>query len=173
MAGGIAYTPKTWTAGQPLLASELNTEVRDFSTGVQDQWVAWTPTWGGMGIGNGTSVARYVRFGKTVTFRVMLTFGTMTTPTGPFTFSLPVAIRSADYTAGIDVIGSAMFVDNATSSSRTAGVAYVTSTGSSLVGLLVDRLGGTYATSAVVGQTVPWSWNSTDTFSVTGTYEAA
>lgn len=171
-AGGIAYTPKTWTAGSPLLASELNGDVRDPFVNLQDQWLAWTPILGGLGLANGTAVARYTRRGKTVTFRLMVTFGSSTAATGPFTFSLPVAIRTADYAAGVDVIGSSLYVDSASAATRTVGIAYVSSTGSSLAGLLVDRLGGTYATSAVVNQTTPWTWATGDSFSVTGTYEA-
>lgn len=173
MAGGIDYTPQTFTAGSPLLASELNTEVRDFSSGIQDQWTTWTPTWGGLTVGNGTVIARYFRVGNTVSFRLLFTAGGTSVFAGTFTFSLPVAIRN-DYAAGLEGIHSqVVLVDGGSAATRTVGGAYVASAGSSTVGMIVDRLGGTYATAAVVNTTTPWTWAATDTISVTGTYEAA
>lgn len=171
MAGGINTTPASWVAGAPLLATQLNTEVRDFSAGVQGEWIDWTPTWTGLTVGNGSAVARYIRYGKTFQFRVSFVAGSTSAFTASFSFSLPATPRS-DYATGVDVLGSAL-LSRSTAASRTVATGYLG--GGSTVGLVVDGHDATngYTTSRIVGSTVPWTWSAGDTFGVSGSYEAA
>lgn len=170
----VNTTPRTWTSTEVVTAAMLNAEVRDFAEGLQDAWDSWTPTFAGFTQGNGTVVAKYLRIGKTIFYRILFTAGSTSSFSSAMTFSLPVAINS-DYTAGVSEIGRALFVDGAAGGTRTVGGVYVASAGSSLAGMVVDRVAD-YTTSVIVtgaGGGVPWTWANTDTFSCSGIYEAA
>lgn len=60
---------------------------------VDDAWTAFTPTWSGGTIGNGSISAAYKRIGKTVHFWIQIVAGTTTT--WGTTLSLPFAITAA------------------------------------------------------------------------------
>lgn len=171
MAGGINYTPQTFLPGQALLASQMNAEVRDLSSGVQGAWLDWSPTWTGLTVGNGSAIARYIRYGKTFQFRVSFVAGSTSAFTASFSFSLPATPRS-DYATGVDVLGSAL-LSRSTAASRTVATAYLG--GGSTVGLVVDGHDATngYTSTRIVGSSVPWTWSAGDTFGVSGSYEAA
>lgn len=161
----VNYTPKTFTAGSPLLATEMNTEVRDFSSGVQGAWTAWTPTLTGFTVGNGSLVARYIRYGKTVSFRFDFTAGSTSTFTSTFVMSLPVEPHP-DYNLE-DCLGSATMMDASVGTgTRTAGV--LACGGGATMFFLVSRL-----SAAVVGNTNPWTWATSDRLTGIGTYETA
>lgn len=159
-------TPRTWTSGEVVTAAMLNAEIRDALTGIQAAWDDWTPTFTNLTQGNGLVVARYLRVGKTITYRINFTAGTTSSfPGGALLASLPVTMKS-DYIAGSSALGSAVLYDSSVGvSSRTGGTAYVASVGSSAVGMLVGN--------AVVNDTSPWTWATGDTFAITGTYESA
>ncbi|MDI9934678.1 hypothetical protein QM806_04315 [Rhodococcus sp. IEGM 1351] len=63
-------------------------------------WEAYTPTWTGATIGNGSITGHYKQIGKTVHFRFKFVIGSTTTqPTGGvfWKISLPVAAAAAEY----------------------------------------------------------------------------
>lgn len=163
----VNLTPKTWTAGSPVLASEMNTEVRDVTNGLQAAWDTWVPTLAGFTLGNGTMVAKFIRYGKTVHYRLIFTAGTTSTFTSTFTVTLPAQMH-ADYSGG--TLGAGFLVDASVgSSSRTGATVHPASVGSNTAALVVDRI----ASNALVTNAVPWTWATGDTLSMSGTYEAA
>ena len=163
----INYTPRTWVASEVVTAAYFNTEVRDFSTGVQAAWASYTPAWtassGTPAIGNGTGVWKYLRLGKTIHFRIQLTMGsTSNFGTGNWIFGLPVAAH-ADYTAN-------MSMDCRGSAYDTSGAAF-----NQIIGIWLTST--TFvpfsATNTNLSNTVPWTWATGDKCSIEGTYEAA
>jgi hypothetical protein len=62
-------------------------------------WTAYTPTWGGVTLGNGSSAGHYKLLGyKTVAICVQITFGSTTNVTGNINFTLPAGMSSAALT---------------------------------------------------------------------------
>lgn len=133
----------------------------------QSAWLTFSPAWTATGtnpvIGNGSIVGRYIQLGKTVFLRASITMGSTTTyGSGQYILSLPVtaaagSIQLADafYFNGTNYRGYARMPAGATTLSlfapnTTAGAA--------------DR---------VVSSTVPFTFASTNSISVSGCYEAA
>jgi hypothetical protein len=52
-------------------------------------WQSWTPTWGSLTVGNGTTDARYMRVGNTVFYYIAFTLGSTSAVTGDVNFTLP------------------------------------------------------------------------------------
>lgn len=130
-------------------------------------WQSWTPSWTNLTVGNGTVTAKYVQIGKTIHFRVNLTFGSTTSISGNVSLSLP-ATASSDYSSNFS-IGDANSVDTGTDNFH--GTVNLNSTTAmtplylAVTGSLIDRLSITSST--------PFTWASTDQLLLTGTYEAA
>lgn len=162
----INTTPATWTAGEVVAASKMNSQIRDVATGIQASWSTYTPTWGGTSdpaIGNGVLSGRYMRVGKTITANITIVMGSTTTyGSGTWTLSLPVA--SVFTTTTYVNLGSVSMRDTSASANST-GVAILANqtTAQMVVG----------SSSAFVSTTAPWTWANGDTLSVTLNYEAA
>ena len=129
-------------------------------------WIAYTPPWSAgtaPALGNGTLTGSYMMIGKTVHFRMRLLAGTTTTfGTGSWQFTMPV-------TGATSTTRSQMFPAVAFDSSAAAhylGLAHnVSSTGFQII----------YTTSTVNfnGPNTPMTWATSDTLTVSGTYDAA
>ena len=105
-------------------------------------WQSWTPTLGGITIGNGTVVAKYCVIGKTLLFHVHIILGSTSVITGRITVSLPVAPTNGyvccngyidDYGAnnyGLipKAVGSTIYCDVAKSNNTYVDIAYISST---------------------------------------------
>jgi len=156
-------TPRTWASSEVVTAAMMNVEVRDAFTGIQAAWTSYTPTWTGTTtnpvIGNGTISGRYMQVGKTIHYEVKITMGSTTTyGSGAYLFSLPVAARAANRPAG-----QMTALDASLPGVRTHH-AYTNST--TVVATHNDA--GTNS-----GPTAPFTWATSDTITVAGTYEAA
>lgn len=162
----INTTPATWTAGEVVAASKMNSQIRDVATGIQASWSTYTPTWGGTSdpaIGDGVLSGRYMRVGKTITANITIVMGSTTTyGSGTWTLSLPVA--SVFTTTTYVNLGSVSMRDTSASANST-GVAILANqtTAQMVVG----------SSNAFVSTTAPWTWANGDTLSVTLNYEAA
>lgn len=157
-------TPPTFVAGAALLASQLNTYLRDNLNAIGDPWTTYTPVWGSSGtlptLGNGTIEGNYAQAGKLVHFSIILTLGsTSTVGTGVYTLTLPVLPALPANTA----VGSAHFFD-ASPAGYYQHVAYLTPTAS------VIALAGSGTRWNV---TTPVAPAVGDVISVNGSYEAA
>jgi len=167
---GLSTTPRTWVAGETVVAAMLNTEIRDAIAGIEAGWANYTPTWTASGtapaIGNGVQQAAFMQIGHTTQYRIVLSFGSTTTfGTGIYSFALPVAARAG---AGIvhGVVrgfNSGVGIFSGFALSNTGGATISLSLPTSAANCsLVD-----------VGQLVPWTLKSGDGLTVVGTYEAA
>jgi hypothetical protein len=126
-------------------------------------WTTWTPTYTNMTIGNGSSVARYVKIGKTVHWYLRFTFGS-TSSFGAYTaFTLPST-------------PIANFAYNARGLLRDEGVIWRFASAivdGSTVYPNVENVSGTYSSDASVSSTVPFTWGTNDFLQLAGTYEEA
>lgn len=129
-------------------------------------WTSYTPTWTGATtnpvLNNGTLAGSYLRFGKTVHYRIELTVGSTTAVgSGTWLFTLPVA-PTAPAEA---VVGSGAAFDTS-AAARTTLVARHSSTPGTISFVRGD-------TGAQVTNAAPYAWATGDRISVTGFYEVA
>lgn len=91
-SGGLTTDTIDVTSGATLPAGAITPNNLLASTGTSWVWQTWSPTIGGLTIGDGTIVAEYSQTGKTVNFTLLITFGDSTTlPVGAdVTFTLPM-----------------------------------------------------------------------------------
>ena len=165
-----AYSPSAdnysiATAGTQRVNVDANGLITGTGTSL-GAWTAYTSTLGGTGwaIGDGTASGAYCQIGKTVTFRLGITFGTTSTfGAGALTVSVPVAGSGSnvsgqlkcfyqDTSAGASYAGVTVWVSSTTLQPRAIGTGGVTST---------------FTTSA------PFAWASTDIVYISGTYQAS
>ena len=150
--------------GEMLVADSTTATGLDWKTATEQYpWQVWTPTYTNMTIGNGSSVARYVKIGKTVHWYLRFTFGS-TSSFGAYTaFTLPsTPIANFSY--------------NARGLLRDAGTAWRFC--SAIVEGVdvypnVENVSGTYSTDASVSSTIPFTWTTNDFLQLAGTYEEA
>jgi hypothetical protein len=132
----------------------------------QFPWQAWTPSYSGITVGNGSVVARYQQIGKTVTVFFKLTFGTTTSVSNYGTFSQPVTASQAGF-----MNGTASFIDNG--ASIYGGWIYMESGGVNTY-FVANLTNGAYSTFAPANSTgTPTTFGNTDIWIATYTYEAA
>lgn len=96
----INYTPRTWVSGETVTAAYMNTEIRDALTGIQAAWTAYTPTLTGSTTnptGQSYSGSAYIRDGKTVHCRALITLAA-TTGSGAYAIAGPVTANGVEQT---------------------------------------------------------------------------
>jgi hypothetical protein len=129
-------------------------------------WLAFTPTFTNLTLGNGTITSFYSQLGKTVFYRGFLTFGTTTscTATG-IKINLPVTA------AANQTFGNALLNDQGVATYM--GTVEIES--GTTLGLRAIGVSSPYAiTSGVVANTtVPFTWGTGDNFRWSVTYQAA
>ena len=129
-------------------------------------WTTFTPTIGGVTLGNGTKTGSYCQIADTTFFRVVLTFGSTTSITGSIdltTPTTPVGYATFDY-----------YNTNAQAYDSSA-VTFFPSSGNLAVGanvirLLVSSASGTHVQSSDYTGLLPIIWATGDTLSVYGSY---
>lgn len=111
-------------------------------------------------VGNGTLSGRFTKIMSTVFWYVNFTMGSTSSVSGLITFSVPSTISYFDYGRG--VIG-----DSGT------GIydAWVNNESSTTVSIKVWNTAGTYSGAVNSSGTVPMTWTTNDTFSVSGKYQ--
>lgn len=158
-------SPRTWVAGAPLTAAQLNTDVRDNLKAIGDAWTDYVPAWTGTitnpVIGNGTIVGAYLEVGKLVFYSIVITIGSTTTVgSGTYILSLPVVTAMPGNTC----MGAAHFFDSS-AANYWAHVAYRTP------GVGADEI-ALSANNARWTNTLPVVPAAGDVISVQGSYEA-
>jgi hypothetical protein len=151
--------PFPFTAGQVLTAAQLN--------GIGEATVAYTPTLGGITIGNGTVAAYYTRVNKIVYGSVYITLGSTSAITTTVTFSLPVTASANS--AGL-LIGNGYYFDASTSETY-LGQSFRSNTTTCTPFCSVSS--GTYLVRSVINATVPVAFAVNDLLIYQFTYEAA
>jgi hypothetical protein len=129
-------------------------------------WTTWTPSWSGITVGNGTTIARYSQVNKIVHCRVQFTMGSTSSVAGPVTFTLPATASSSATVSGH---GFGQFTDAGTTT--VAGAVRVSST--TTAELLVMDGGSAWLTYFGLTSTRPFTWATSDLMLCSLTYEAA
>lgn len=138
-------------------------------TGSGWSWSSWSPTLTNVTIGNGTLEAKYIQSGKTVFGRISVLFGTTTTISGAFTFSLPVTSVAYGGGGGQPYLGGCRILDAGINAFQ-ASVFWSTTTTANVQVMVAS---GTYVTFADLSSTVPMTWGNADGFALDFIYEAA
>ncbi len=137
-------------------------------TGSSWVWQTWAPSLTNLTIGNGTSEYKYVQTGKTVHFRIRVTFGNTTTMgTGP-SFTLPVTAFSTYSNADMEV-GWGLASAGGVESLMLAEINTTTTVRPLLVGTATTYTGPRAALTA----SLPGVWTTGNFLTLSGTYEAA
>ena len=159
-------TPRTWVDGETVTAAIQNLHVRDNLNDLRLSWAAWTsytPTLTGFTLGNGTITGASLTIGKTVLWRVSLTFGTTTTAASASpTFTLPATGLAAS-----NLPVNALFYDLSTTTYYQA-VGRQNST--TTVALAIPGASGVFTTPTT---TTPFTWTTGDVILASGVVEIA
>ena len=162
-----AGTPKTFAVGETLTAATMNAEVRDPLEALTGAWNSWTPT---LAQGASTDIAKtvnyaeYIRIGKLVIGKVMLSATAAGTSGSDITITLPV---TAGHISVHVPLGHAMYNDAGTvyhGAAVTSGVA---------TSMAIRRGDVATAGSDLVGTDPAIAVASGDIISAEFTYEAA
>jgi len=130
-------------------------------------WQSFTPSWTNLTIGSATVEAAYKKVGKTVNYRVSITFAADTSISGEPIFSLPVP--SITYSSTVHPIGTANLRDTGT----TSYMGYVFWATTTTAKFVVQRGDLTYTNIAGISSTIPMTWTTGDIILAFGCYEAA
>ena len=144
-----------FTDGDVVDAADLNT--------IAGAWDSFTVTLTNISIGNGTATGFYKKIGRTVVYRVLVTFGSTTSVSGSMTVDLPVTGTS------VQGVHNLFMVDDST------GAVYpgVVSVSTTTAVLRAINASGTYATQSATSSSIPFTWATSDVIRLTGVYEAA
>lgn len=171
-AGGAVsiYTSPAGTSGSSTntLTERLKVDSAGLITGSGTSlgaWTSYTPTLGGTGwaIGDGTISGVYCQIGKVVHFSANVTFGsTSTYGSAAATITLPITAKDTQ-----------RYAINARCGDASTGNVYQLAVYPSSTTVVVLRTIGTDGIGAQVISTAPFTWATTDTIRINGTYEAA
>lgn len=125
-------------------------------------FVTWTPTWGGLTLGNSTVTAKSKKFGKSVQFKLLLTAGSTVSHTGAVTFTLPEAAEDTNWT-----------VSGTWKSLTTTYFMLGIPTSTTVVKLYVGNINPTDLKAITTDGDTPTTLASGHTIVVTGWFEAA
>lgn len=133
-------------------------------------WTAYTPTLGGTGwdIGDGTIAGAYCQIGKVVFFRAIVTFGSTSTfgAAAAPRITLPVTAATGSVAQNAASFG-ALYTDTS------AGLAYNGVVLAASATVVEMRIPGASGVTTVATATTPFTWASTDTIVISGTYQIA
>lgn len=145
----------TFTVGQVLTAAELN---------AAGAYTAYTPTFTGFNIGNGTRAAYYSKFNKLVHYYGYVQLGTTSSMSGPLDISLPFTAAEGQLWEP----STCYFFNGATVYWGTS--LHIATT---FMRLVAHRVDSTYAYNADISASVPFTWGNTHYFFWNHIYKAA
>jgi hypothetical protein len=140
------------------------------STGLEwaGTYTTFTPTWGSITVGNASvNQGRYLRIGNFVHVKVNLVFGSTSSVTGTVTCDFPFAANTTNMNA--QMFGNVHFLDSG--NTNYPGFCYYASTNSFY--LSGFNSSGTYAYTAFMNTTVPFTFGTSDSISIDYVYEVA
>lgn len=118
-------------------------------------WSTWAPTWTNLTVGNGTALARYMRIGKLIAYRLRFTLGSSSAVGTNPSFTVPVTPLASYVSDDMFGYGDAL----------NAGV--------SATSVQVRYNGGGVARFSPVTATSPFTFGVGDVLTANGFYEAA
>ncbi|CAB4142436.1 hypothetical protein UFOVP438_13 [uncultured Caudovirales phage] len=139
------------------------------STGMKwgGAYTAWTPTLGGMTLGNGTMAGSYIQIGKFVHATLYIVFGSTTSVTGNMNFTYPTGASSCA-TVTNTYIGTVRMLDAGVQ--NYSGMVIVNN--NNTFSFFAQNSAGTYTIPDIARVGVPFTWNTNDEFQLSMTYEA-
>lgn len=169
----MAWTPpKTdFSPGNVLTAAQMNA-IGENLDAIGDPWIAYTPTWTNLTVGNATQNSAYMNAGTLYLVRINLLWGSTTSISGVPEFTLPGSVSvNANYHATF-VFGVGSLQD------ASAGLDFQSpimrsSTTAARLRFLSTNTAGTYAAADQVSATIPFTWTTSDRLSCTVFFEAA
>jgi hypothetical protein len=171
-------TMPVFGAGQRLYAEDLNTIARQIDSLTDPGWTSYTPTWASSGtapaIGNGTLTGRYRRAANSdlVIVEITQVWGSTTTNgTGLYNWTLPVTASSAAVTAIVS--GSGQVTNAGDISQPCVSVVATTTQVVVVAGPCPNTATTVNSRGGQVGATVPFTFATSDTITLTVQYDAA
>lgn len=169
--GQFGTSAREHPSGTEWVHGPITTNATTYVTAADDQgdfvpmnaWESYTPSNTNVTVGNGTQVASFVRIGRTIHWRYLLTFGSTTAFGGTVEIGLPVQ-GSADVG---ESLGSGHARDAGTRSWILVPIPDADNPSQVLVAHTESGNGG------LVNATNPFTIATGDTFALMGTYEAA
>jgi len=129
-------------------------------------WTSYTPTFTNFTLGTGTiTLAKYVKLGKTVHMKVLITLGGSSVVSGRIGVSLPVTATGDNLDRITNTCGLI-----AGAIATTGFVTIGSSTRADLYALVANQ---TYVQNSNTASNIPAIWTTGNSFSFTLTYEAA
>lgn len=156
------YTPAT------TLIPAINGGVCELVTINPGLWSSYSPTFSGLTVGSGVVSGSYTRIGDTIHFTASFTFGAGSAVAGPITVTVPVTIGTAGQNN--HSLFSATLFDSAPTPNYHPATCFYAST--TTVGIRATNAGGTYTVGTALSSTIPITWATGDTITVSGTYPA-
>ena len=144
-----------FTDGDIVDAADLNT--------IAGAWDSFTVTLTNVSIGNGTATGFYKKIGRTVVYRVLVTFGSTTSVSGSITIGLPVTGTASQ---GVHNV----FMTDDSAAATYPGVVSPNTTSAVIRAI---NTSATYATQTATSSSIPFTWATSDVIRLTGVYEAA
>jgi hypothetical protein len=126
-------------------------------------WTAYTPTRNAITVGNGTETARYCKIGKTVIVQYSLVLGSTSSIGSDAGITAPI-------TPITKPTGSVLFLDAGTSGYH--GQFDYFSVGNTMY-FTVGNATGTYVVQNYLTATIPFTWGTGDSITLTTSYEVA
>ena len=148
--------PFPFVSGSVLTAAELN--------GIGEA-VSFTPTFNDFTLGNGTATASYVLVNKLCFMTVKVTLGSTSSVTGSPSVNLPFTSAS-----------TVLFGSNAVISDLTPSVRYVALVYQDIatrIVLMIQNVASTYPTRTNTSSTIPMTWATNDSFTMSHVFEVA
>lgn len=145
-----------------LKSQAINDDAVTLAKIADEAWTAFTPSWGGITVGNGTSLGAYKRINNTVLYRASFEFGS-TSSIVSLGLAFPITINSGYSTYA--PIGTCSLNDN-------GGLIYLAIHYKDS-GIYIQSANATYVAHSGVSSTVPFTWGTGDRIAVGGFYEAA
>ena len=127
-------------------------------------WQNWTPTHTNFTLGNGTVTARYSQIGKFVNASYKLVWGSTTSISGNFIFSLPVTSNTPINTN----VGTARILDSGTENFM--GIAQILSSTTAVINMI--RTDATWGKNDIIRVGTPMTWATSDEIECNFSYEA-
>ena len=169
--GGYKYYTLA-TVADTLLTVDVSTDYTVANSAITDiaisralrpfgfpEYFNWSPTASGYAVGNGTLIARFMRYGGEIGFVFVFTLGGTSSISGDFNFTLPTT-PSASFEGFTD------FTDSGSAGYKGFGVG-----GGSVFYCRAVNVAGTYPTnSTTLSNIVPFTWAMNDVLRASGRY---
>jgi hypothetical protein len=134
-------------------------DLGDSALGIESAWTAYTPTITNFTLGNGTVIARYKLIGKTLLLQCKIVFGSTSSISGSPIFYMPFSAKISNMQGTANILiqdfGTAYF--KAMSADGAGGYFYI----------YAESANSTYVRDTGISSTVPMTWTTNDSLSMT------